>query len=759
MNLSRISHFASRLTPENLREPLELRRPGAPNVRDELSDLVNAINTHRERLQEALTGLQRRDRLWEEAEKLANVGYLEEDVNDRTASWSPGMFKILGVGLEDVSPTWAAYQTLIVAEDRERMAQWRSDILGGGNLESTEHSVTRRDGNIRRVHVTGTLVGEAVGTSRRLLLTIQDITDRHDAEMRLRESEANLRALFDNMLDVFYRNDEDGRLTMLSPSVSQMLGCSAEELVGTRVQALFWDETDWQKNRAEQEAANGVLRGAEFALRRADGQKVIVEINEYWERDDRGAIVGSTGVARDVTERHRFMEELRRSRDELELRVVERTAALQSEIAERQYAEDALREMNEYLEQRVRERTSDLEAQIAAREIAEQSLVQAQKMEAVGQLAGGIAHDFNNLLTVIQAGLEILAMRLEENDESMRLVSLAKEAVGRASGLTHRLLTFSRQSPLRVVNIDVAEAVEQMKPLIERALPESVKLVIDIESDVWTLEADRGQLENSILNLAINARDAMPDGGNFTIRAFNCTTQCPVGAGCGQERCGHAVRFAFADTGTGMPPDVLENVFNPFFTTKEVGKGTGLGLSMVYGFATQSSGSVWIESEVGRGTTVFMCLPRATHRVEVASIRDEGRTTNQSHVTRRILVVEDDPALGSAITIQFESLGHQVLIAETARMALDILAKDTDFDLILTDIVMPGGMNGIDLHEAVQAAHPGIPTILMTGYAQDAFARSGRKPEDFLVLYKPFGRDDLVQMIERVMKQKFTTSR
>lgn len=753
VNLGRISTFASRLTPENLGEPLELRRPGRPNVRDEMTDLADAINIHRERLLDALTGLKRRDRLWEEAEKLANIGYLEEDVDDGTASWSPGLFKILAIDPSGVAPTWAEYRALILPEDRERMARWRGDILEGGNPESTEHSVARLDGNIRRVRATGTLVGGAAGASHRLLLTIQDITERHGAEMRLRESEANLRALFDNMLDVFYRIDVDGRLTMLSPSALEMLGTPATKLVGRHIQELLWEPGDWQKDRAAQEAADGILRGAEFALRRADGQKVIVEINEYWERDDEGTVVGSTGVARDVTEKRQFMEELRRSRDELELRVVERTAALQSEVVERQYAEKALREANENLEQRVRERTSDLEAQIAARKQAEQSLVHAQKMEAVGQLAGGIAHDFNNLLTVIQAGLEIFGMRLQGNDESLRLLTLAVEAVERASGLTRRLLTFSRQSPLRVTTVDVAEAVTRMTPLIERALPESVELAVEIASDIWPLEADLGQLENSILNLAINARDAMPAGGKFSIKAFNCTGHCLAGACCETDLCGNAVRFAFTDTGTGMPPEVMEKAFNPFFTTKEAGKGTGLGLSMVYGFATQSRGSVRIESEMGQGTTVFMCLPRGSDPVGKPSQSGKDRP-GLDRPSRRMLVVEDDPALGSAISSQIENLNHKVQIATTARMALDILANDASFDLILTDVVMPGGMNGIELCEVVQAAYPGIPIILMTGYAQDAFMRCGRKPEDFMVLYKPFGRADLDQMIERAMKRE-----
>ena len=209
----------------------------------------------------------------------------------------------------------------------------------------------------------------------------------------------------------------------------------------------------------------------------------------------------------------------------------------------------------------------------------------------------------------------------------------------------------------------------------------------------------------------------------------------------------------FPDTGTGMPPDVVEKAFNPFFTTKETGKGTGLGLSMVYGFATQSQGAVWIDSHLGEGTTISMCLPRASSSTKEAPQSDvHGRAGRQ--MSQRILLVEDDPHLGAAITSQLKSLGHEVQLAETAQMALETLAEVAGFDMILTDIVMPGGINGIELCEHVQALFPTIPTILMTGYAQDAFERCGRKPEEFIVLYKPFGQKDLTQLVERVIEMK-----
>jgi signal transduction histidine kinase/CheY-like chemotaxis protein/PAS domain-containing protein len=404
---------------------------------------------------------------------------------------------------------------------------------------------------------------------------------------------------------------------------------------------------------------------------------------------------------------------------------------------ERARARAALREANETLERRVEERTQDL-AQ------AEQALRQSQKMEAVGQLTGGIAHDFNNMLAIVLGSLELATRRLKRGDASVQhYLDQAHEGATRAASLTQRLLAFSRQSPLvpRVTNLNTL--VGSMSELLRRTLGERVELEAVLTGGVWPANVDRNQLESAIINLAVNARDAMPDGGKLTIEIANVHLDeryvaREIGVVPGQY-----VMISVTDTGAGMPPDIIERVFDPFFTTKVVGKGTGLGLSMVYGFAKQSGGHVRIYSEVGRGTSVKIYLPRHFGSVEEASTSvADCASTVATGTAEIVLVVEDDDQVRQVSVEVLRELGYVVHAAGGGEEALRLFDSLGHVDALFTDIVMPG-MTGRQLCEALRQKAPALKVLYTTGYTRNAVVHNGVLDPGVAFLPKPFTAADL----------------
>ncbi len=383
---------------------------------------------------------------------------------------------------------------------------------------------------------------------------------------------------------------------------------------------------------------------------------------------------------------------------------------------------------------------------ITERMQAEERLRQAQKMETVGQLTGGVAHDFNNLLAVIHGSAELLGDQVGADDPQVRAVI---RATGRGAELTQHLLAFSRQQPLRPQSIDLAELTTGMLVLLKRTLGETIEIVTDQSSDLWPVLADPGQIESALLNLAINARDAMPEGGKLTIECMNACLDEAYVAQNPETAAGDYVVMAVSDTGVGMAPEVREHAFEPFFTTKEVGKGSGLGLSMVYGFVNQSGGHVTIYSEQGEGTTIKLYLPRST---ETAAV-ERKPATDEVPVARgeTVLVVEDDPEVRTLAVTLLSGLGYQVLEAATGAAALEQLGSPTRIDLLLTDVVMPGGMNGCELAVEVERRIPGIKVLYISGYPEDAIIHNGRLDADAELLQKPFRRADLAQAARRAL--------
>jgi PAS domain S-box-containing protein len=451
-----------------------------------------------------------------------------------------------------------------------------------------------------------------------------------------------------------------------------------------------------------------------------DGSQHWVDVRARAVRSPDGSIKALVGVSSDITAR--------------KTAEIERENLLAQLAAER----TALAELTATLEQRVEQRTADLMKEVAAREKAQEQLRQAQKMETIGQLTGGVAHDFNNLLMAVMGNLDLLRKRVPNDPRLHRLIDGAVQGAERGASLTQRLLAFARQQDLRAVPVDLRALVQGMIDLLERSLGPRVVLRLDLPEALPAARVDANQLELAILNLAINARDAMPDGGSIDIRVAEYqAVNDPV------LKSGRYLKLSVIDTGRGMTADILKRAVEPFFSSKPLGKGTGLGLSMVHGLAVQLGGALQLSSAVGKGTTAALLLPVATAAPEAESPVHTAPKVNRSAV---ILFVDDDPLIAMSTTEMLEDLGHQVIGANSGLHALDIIRSEQPIDLMMTDHVMPG-MTGIELAAASREVRPSLPILLATGYAE--------LPEgaqlDLPRLAKPYHQDQLRDRLDQLL--------
>ena len=416
-------------------------------------------------------------------------------------------------------------------------------------------------------------------------------------------------------------------------------------------------------------------------------------------------------------------------------------AVLFQDITSRKKAEEAMLRMNETLEARVAEA-------IAERKQAEEALRQSQKMEAVGQLTGGIAHDFNNLLTGIIGSLDLLQVRLRQGRtaEIDRYVAAAQGASKRAAALTHRLLAFSRRQTLDPKQTDVNRLVIGMEELIRRTVGPQITLEVVTAGGLWSTLIDSSQLESALLNLCINARDAMPEGGRITIETANKWLDDRAAKDRDLPP-GQYLSLCVTDTGTGMTPDVIARAFDPFFTTKPIGQGTGLGLSMVYGFVRQSGGQVRIYSEVGHGTTMCLYLPRHYGNAAENVVTDAPATSTPARSGKTVLVVDDEPSVRMLVTEVLEELGYISVEASDGPAGLRMLQSDMRIDLLITDVGLPGGINGRQLADAARTTRPDLRVLFITGYAENAIIGNGQLEPNMGVLTKPFVMETLARRI------------
>ena len=460
----------------------------------------------------------------------------------------------------------------------------------------------------------------------------------------------------------------------------------------------------------------------EYRIVWPDGEVHWVDIRGRAVRDSAGRIKQLVGVSSDITGRK--ATELERER-------------LLGELAGER---SALSDLTRTLEQRVQERTAQLLIEVSARERAQMQLIQSQKMESIGKLTGGVAHDFNNLLMAIVGNLGLLRKRTSHDPRAQRLIESALQGADRGTSLTQRMLAFARQQDLRTSATDMRSLLEGMRNLLERSLGPQIALGLHMPDELPPAEVDANQVELAILNLAINARDAMPDGGKIDIEVDPKRIEADRGL-----RSGSYLRIAITDSGSGMDDDTLKRAIEPFFSTKPPGKGTGLGLSMVHGLAVQLGGLLELSSQVGKGTTALLWLPVATKRPAVEQLAASQIASGR---IATILVVDDDPLIAMSTVDMLEDLGHTVIEAHSAKRALEILEAGQPIDLMMTDQAMPG-MTGIELAEIARAKRPDMPVLLATGYADLPAGTRASLPR----LSKPYQQAQLQTEIEKLLER------
>jgi len=377
----------------------------------------------------------------------------------------------------------------------------------------------------------------------------------------------------------------------------------------------------------------------------------------------------------------------------------------------------------------------------------ERQLYQSQKLDAIGKLTGGVAHDFNNMLTVISGNTETLVAELKQQPELQRVARLIDDAAERCAELIQHLLAFARRQPLQPRNVEINAAISDIAKLLRPTLGEQIQIETVLEQGPMTAHIDPSRLTNAVLNMAINARDAMPNGGKLLLETHRVVLDEAYAQANADVVAGAYVMLAVSDSGTGMPADVQEKAFEPFFTTKEVGKGSGLGLSMVYGFVKQSGGHIKIYSEEGHGTTIKLYLPPGEGASEVAA----STAPQAEGGAETIFVVEDDPLVRSFVTAQLQSLGYRTIAAPDSKVALELIEAGQEFDLLFTDVVIPGGMSGRELADKVATLRPGLKILYTSGYTDNAIVHHGKLDDGVLLLTKPYRRNQLAEMIRKAL--------
>lgn len=534
------------------------------------------------------------------------------------------------------------------------------------------------------------------------------------AEARLRESEAKFQAIANSIDQMIWSTRADGYHDYYNDRWYEFTGVPYGSTDGEAWNGMFHpddQERAWATWRTC--LASGVPYHIEYRLRHRSGVYRWVIGRAQCVRDEAGRITRWYGTCTD--------------------------------IHDRKMAEAALRDLNETLEARIA-------AAIAARQTVEEALRQAQKMEVVGQLTGGVAHDFNNLLQIVVGNLEMLQRNLTgEQPRLRRATENAMTGARRAATLTQRLLAFSRRQPLEPKPINANALVSGMAELLSRTLGETISLETVQGAGLWRVEADPNQLESAILNLAVNARDAMPEGGRLTIETTNTHLDRGYAADHAEVQPGQYVLISVSDTGTGMDRETVSRVFEPFFTTKEVGRGTGLGLSMVYGFVKQSGGHVKIYSEPGEGTTVKIYLPRLVGEAADGAPGEESHAPEGTH-SETVLVVEDDDDVRAYSVEMLREFGYRVLEAHDGPSALRLLERQGPaIDLLFSDVVLPGGMNGEQLSQQARTMVPGLRVLFTTGYARNAIVHHGRLDSGVQLITKPFTFRELAARVRDVL--------
>jgi PAS domain S-box-containing protein len=566
-------------------------------------------------------------------------------------------------------------------------------------------------------------VASAMRARQKQFLIRDQLTELAESRRALQASESELRLIADSLPVLISFIDTELRFRFVNRAYEDWFYMQPEELVGRSLREVFSPAEFELRLPHMQSALAGIPSRLEASWPHRDGKRRDADIRYLPRRSLSGEVDGFHVFVLDITDRKKVEEVLRDTAEILEHKVAERTAELHAEMTNRAQAEAALR--------------------------------QSQKMEAVGQLTGGIAHDFNNMLTGILGAMDMMKRRIASGrlDDLERFMDVATLSANRAAGLTQRLLAFSRRQSLDAKPIDLHELLDSLHELIRHTVDERVAIQFSYGSDIPPVIADANQLESAILNLAINARDAMPDGGQLTLTTATVDLDDSPSMGKPAIAAGRYALISLSDNGVGMPPEVLEKVFEPFFTTKPVGQGTGLGLSMVYGFARQSGGQIMIESQPGSGTTVKLYLPTARAagtEAPTASASPRGRG-------QRVLLVEDDAAVRLLVREVLEELGYETVDAAEPDLATPLLASNMPIDLLISDVGLPG-MNGRQLADIARRHRPHLPVLFITGYAKNAAIRSSFLGTNMDMITKPFSTTDLATKVgEMLSAQPYPT--
>jgi PAS domain S-box-containing protein len=662
------------------------------------------------------------------AAEAAGIGTWEWDLASGEIRWSPEMFRLLGIS-PDRDDLYAAWLDAVHPDDRARADATAREHASRAGPCSLEYRLLRPDGEIRWILSRGTTLDDGRGRLVRMFGINIDITERKLAEEAAKEDTERLRlALRAGRLGTWEFDLEQQR-GRWSAEVALMHGHPPErhEMSLQEWTALIHPE---DLERAVAAFSEAVERRAdystEYRIIRHDGAVRWTSVHGSVLADSRGTPIRVVGVMQDVTEQR----------------------AIEAE----------LRQLNEGLEARVQE-------EMQAREAAQLQLAQAQRLEALGQLAGGIAHDFNNVLQAVQGALALIARRPEDAEGARRLAQMGMEAAARGASVTRRLLAFSHRGELRAEAIDLPALLADLREMLTPTLGSRIEVRLALAPGLLPVMADKGQLETVLVNLATNARDAMPDGGTLTYAAALETVlvdspgQAPAPLAPGRY-----IRLDVSDTGVGMSAATLARASEPFFTTKPMGRGTGLGLAMARGFAEQSGGALRIASEEGRGTTVTLWLPVAAGEAAVAG--DSAGSSSQAapeanpRLRPRVLLVDDDPLVRDTLTGQLDAAGYAVLPAADGPSALTILVAGATVDALVSDLAMPG-MDGLAFVREVQRRRPGLPAILLTGYAGDAaaLALNGALSGAFTLLRKPITTEQLAERLAALLRQAGAATR
>jgi PAS domain S-box-containing protein len=770
-------------------------------VQEKTAALQDEIEKHRR--------TEAREQLFGAAVESSNDAVITMTLEGAITGWNPAAERLLGYSAEE-----AIGRGIEIIAPEDRRAEARDALEKVRRGEKADHFETvglRKDGKPIDLLVSVSPVKSPGGALVGACKIAHDITGRKRTRSALTREIEERRRIFETSQDLILVTDRKGNYVQVSPSSWAILGYRPEEMVGrSAVDFIYPDDLDPTRNEMRAARRGGLMRNFECRYVHKDGRVVSLTWMGTWsEPAERHFFIG-----RDMTESRKAQDALLES-EQMARGIIDtaldafvqmdetgtivdwnsqaeaifgwpRREAIGRTLGEliipekhRERHQQGLAHFLRSGESAILGKRFEIEAQrrdsrliqielsvtalrrssgyvfngfmrdLTEKVAAEAQIRQAQKMEAVGQLTGGIAHDFNNILTVITGTIEILAEAVADKPQLAAIAQMIDEASERGAGLTQHLLAFARKQPLQPQEIDINALIVETAQLLRPTLGEQVEMESMLEADAWRAMVDPNQLATALLNLSLNARDAMPNGGKLTLETGNVHLDESYATANSDVAPGPYVMIAVSDTGSGIPAAIRDKVFEPFFTTKATGKGTGLGLSMVYGFVKQSGGHIKIYSEEGHGTTIKIYLPRASGQ---ALLVTDGAQARVGGGHESILVVEDDAMVRNYVVAQLGSLGYRTLTAKDATEALAIVDSPTELDLLFTDVIMPGAMNGRQLADEAVKRRPPLKVLFTSGYTENAIVHHGRLDPGVLLLAKPYRKSDLARMVRKAFE-------